>query len=123
MVSKFQDLHVWQKAHQLVLNIYELTKSFPKDEKFRITEQLLRAVISIPTNIAEGFGRYTTKDYIKFLIIARGSVSEVVYLLLLTKDLNYISKTDYENYLQELEEIGEMINGLINSLKTKSDKS
>ncbi|AFN75919.1 Ribosomal protein S23 [Melioribacter roseus P3M-2] len=123
MVSKFQDLHVWQKAHQLVLNIYELTKSFPKDEKFRITEQLLRAVISIPTNIAEGFGRYTTKDYIKFLTIARGSVSEVVYLLLLTKDLNYISKTDYENYLQELEEIGKMINGLINSLKTKSDKS
>jgi four helix bundle protein len=123
MVSNFQDLHVWQKAHQLVLNIYQLTKSFPKDEKFRITEQLLRAVISIPTNIAEGFGRYTTKDYIKFLIIARGSVSEVVYLLLLTKDLNYISKTDYENYLQELEEIGKMINGLINSLKTKSDKS
>lgn len=67
MVNNFQDLHVWQKkSHQLVLDIYELTKSFPKDERFRITEQLLRFVASIPTNIAEGFGRYTTKDYIKF---------------------------------------------------------
>ncbi len=117
MINSFQDLQVWQKAHKIVLDVYGKTKSFPREEQYRITEQLLRAIISIPTNIAEGFGRFTTKDYIRFLTIACGSASEVLYLLLLAKDLKYITKNEYENYKQELEEISKMINGLINSLK------
>jgi four helix bundle protein len=69
----FQDLKVWQMAHKAVLQIYRLTESFPGKESFRLTDNLLRAAISVPNNIAEGRGRYSNNDFIKFLIIARGS--------------------------------------------------
>ena len=77
VVKTFEDLLVWQKGHALVLEIYELTKSYPKDELYSLTQQMKRCVISVPNNIAEGFGRYTTKDYIHFLIQSRGSLYEL----------------------------------------------
>ena len=118
-IKSFEDLVVWKKAHDVVLIIYKLLEKFPKEEKYRIIDQLVRAVVSIPTNISEGFGRYTNKDYVHFLIIARGSVSEVKYLVLLSKDLRYISITEYNELKKELDDIGKMINGLINSLRNK----
>jgi four helix bundle protein len=118
-IKSFEDLLVWKKAHNIVLNIYNLLEKFPKEEKYRIIDQLVRAVVSIPTNIAEGFGRYTSKDYVHFLIIARGSVSEVKYLVLLSKDLGYITNIEYDELKKELDDIGKMINGLINSLRKK----
>ena len=118
-IKSFEDLVVWKKAHNIVLITYKLLEKFPKEEKYRIIDQLVRAVVSIPTNISEGFGRYTNKDYVHFLIIARGSVSEVKYLVLLSKDLRYISITEYNELKKELDDVGKMINGLINSLRNK----
>ncbi len=118
-IKSFEDLVVWKKAHNIVLITYKLLEKFPKEEKYRIIDQLVRAVVSIPTNISEGFGRYTNKDYIHFLIIARGSVSEVKYLVLLSKDLRYISITEYDELKKELDDVGKMINGLISSLRNK----
>jgi len=118
-IKSFEDLMVWKKAHNNVLFIYKLLEKFPKEEKYRVIDQLVRAVVSIPTNIAEGFGRYSSKDYVHFLIIARGSVSEVKYLVLLSRDLSYITETEYNELKKELDEIGKMLNGLINSLRKK----
>ena len=122
-IKTFEDLLVWQKAHKAVLNIYKLLEKFPKEEKYRIIDQLVRAVISIPTNISEGFGRYTSKDYIHFLIISRGSLSEVKYLILLSKDLKYITEIEYQELNNELSEIGKMLNGLIYSLRKTIEKT
>lgn len=119
-INNFQDLKVWQKSHNFVLQIYNLTNSFKIDEKYRLTDQLNRAAISIPTNIAEGMGRYSKKEFIKFLIISRGSTEECKYLLLLARDLKYIDSNLYDKFLKMLDEIGKMLNGLINSLNEKN---
>ncbi len=120
-INSFEDLKVWKLAHQTVLEIYKLSGSFPKSEEYRITSQLLRAVVSIPTNIAEGMGRYSKKEFIQFLIIARGSVEECKYLLILTKDLEYITENKLKSLLESLNSTGKMINALINSLKTTNN--
>ena len=92
---------------------------FPKEENFRITSQLIRAAYSIPSNIAEGMGRYTRKEFINFLTIARGSVEECKYLVLLAKDLEYISAITFNELTIRYDSLGKMINSLINSLKRK----
>ena len=122
-IKSFEDLLVQQKAHKIVLNIYKLLEKFPKEEKYRIIDQLVRAVISIPTNISEGFGRYTSKDYVHFLIISRGSLSEVKYLILLSKDLKYITENEYQELNNDLSEVGKMLNGLIYSLRKTIEKT
>lgn len=120
-IEKFEDLLVWERAHKLVLELYNIIKKFPNEEKYRITEQLLRAATSIPMNIAEGFGRYSRKEFIQFLIISRGSAAEVKYLLILSKDLKYINMELYNKFISELDEIGKMINGLINSIRSTNN--
>ena len=115
----YEGLNVFKESHKFVLEIYDITKSFPKDEKFRLIDQLIRASYSIPSNIAEGNSRNTTKDYINFLYMARGSASEVKYFLLLSNDLGYISSDKYEALKNKIENIAKMLNGLINSLKGK----
>lgn len=116
---RFEDLNVYQNVHQFVLEIYKITKSFPNDEKYRLVDQLVRASYSIPSNIAEGNSRNTTKDYINFLYISRGSANEIKYFLLLSKDLNYIDIGLYEDLKIKIENIIKMLNGLISSLKGK----
>ena len=78
-VKTWKDLEVWQLAHSLVIKIYDISKTFPSEERYRIVDQLCRAAVSVPTNIAEGQGRNTLKEYIRFLVISRGSVEEVKY--------------------------------------------
>jgi four helix bundle protein len=87
--KSFQELLVWQKAHQLVLAVYRLTDAFPKHELFALTSQLRRAAVSIPANVAEGFRRRGLKDKIRFFNIAEGSLEEVQYYFILAKDLGY----------------------------------
>ncbi|NTW33902.1 MAG: four helix bundle protein [Bacteroidetes bacterium] len=116
-INSFKDLEVWKYAHELVKLIYKYAETFPKAEEYRITSQLLRAVVSIPTNIAEGTGRFSKKDYIHFLIIARGSLEEVKYLVILCADLGYISPEKTSNVETDMNKIGRMLNGLINSLR------
>ncbi len=117
-MSNFQELKVWQKAHQLVLEIYKTTKKFPSEEKFSLVDQIKRSSSSIPTNIVEGNERKTKNEFIQFLYISKGSCAETKYHLLLSKDLNYISDQDYEKLNQQLTEISKMISSLINYLKS-----
>ncbi len=116
-VNSFKDLEVWQLSHQLVLDVYKLIEEFPKQEEYRLTSQLVRAVISIPTNIAEGKGRSTVKEYLHFLIIARGSLEETKYLILLSKDLNYVNTDKYTKLDDQMNLIGKKLNTLINALR------
>lgn len=116
MLKSYRELKVWQKAHELVLKVYKETKNFPKDERFALVSQLRRAVVSIPANIAEGYGRKHTKEYIQMLYIAQGSLEETKYYLFLSKDLNYLKENIYILLFELTEEIGRMLRGLINSL-------
>lgn len=116
----YEDLKVYQLSHQFVLGIYKLTKSYPSEEKYRLIDHLIRASYSIPSNIAEGNSRNTTKDYINFLYIARGSANEIKYFLLLSKDLNYINIDIYEYMREKIQTIIKMLSSLIKSLKVKN---
>lgn len=105
----FHKLMIWQRSHQLTLKVYHVSKSFPNEELYGLTSQLRRAVASIPTNIAEGCGRNSNKDFAHFLQIAIGSASEVEYELLLAKELNYISVSDYQLLVDETVAVRKMI--------------
>lgn len=114
MKSKsFKELIVWQKAHQFVLAVYKLTKSFPREELFGLTSQFRRAAVSIPANIAEGYSKRGKADKVKFLNISEGSLEECKYYLLLTDDLEY-AKTNKENELAE--EVSKLLNAYSNKI-------
>ena len=115
--NSFEKLIVWQKAHNLVLNIYSVTKLFPSDEKYLLTSQIRRSVASVAANIVEGNERKTKKEFIQFLYTAKGSLSETKYHLLLAKDLNYLKNDKYSELFDKTNEIGKLINGLISYLK------
>lgn len=117
-MKDFRTLNVWQKSHTLTLLVYKATKEFPKEELFGITSQLRRSVVSIPTNLAEGCGRGSDKDFKRFVQIAMGSASESEYLILLSKDLNYISDKEFDNLILEIQEIKKMLSSLISKLKS-----
>lgn len=118
-IKSYKDLIVWQKAIELVTDVYILTATFPAEEKFGITSQLNRAVVSVPTNIAEGWGRESSKNYIQFLKISRGSLMEVETLLLISKNLKFITDDKYNLYCNKIEEIAKILQGLIKSIKQK----
>lgn len=101
----FEDLIVWQKAHKFVLNIYEMTKNFPKDEVYALTSQIKRASTSIAANIAEGFGRKGKKDKLRFYNFSRASLLEVRYFLILANDLKYYNTSQLRVDLDEIEKI------------------
>ncbi len=116
-IKDYRDLVVWQRAHKLVLAIYRVTRQFPAEEKYGLVQQIRRSAASIPTNIAEGTERYSRKEYLQFLYISRGSLSETDYHVLLSYDLEYISSETYNILSTMIIEIGKMLNGLINALK------
>jgi len=115
----YKDLNFFKRAHQLTLEVYKVTKDFPKDEQFSLTNQIKRAVTSIGSNIAEGSGRNTIKDYKQFLHHALGSAKEVEYQLLVAKDLEYISSRTYDRLAEMLDEI---IGSLTNYIKKLTAK-
>lgn len=115
----WRDLDTWKKSHELVNEVYKLTVDFPKEEMYGLTSQLKRSVVSVPTNIVEGFSRKTTKEYIQFLFSSRGSLEGVRYLLFLSQYLGFISKGSYSNIEKKCESISRMLNALINRLKDK----
>ena len=112
-LKDFRGLQVWEKSHQLTLNVYRVTKMFPKEELYGLVSQLRRSSSSVPCNIAEGCGRRGNGEFHKFLQIAAGSASEVEYQLLLSKELGYISDSDYKELLRNVVEIKKMLAGLI----------
>jgi len=95
----YRNYKVWQKSHNLVLDIYKTTRSFPKTEQFNFVSQINRSVLSIPTNIVEGCGRETRKELIRFLYISSGSAHELGYLILAASELNFIEKDSSERLL------------------------
>ena len=119
MENRFEDLKVWQLAHQYVLDVYAIIKKMPSDEKYGLIDQLRRSSSSIPTNIVEGNERKTTKEFIQFLYTSKGSLSESKYQLILACDLGYISKEDCTKLSNQGSEIGKMINGLIKYLRSR----
>ncbi len=110
-MSSFDTLIVWKKSHELTLKIYEITKTFPKEEIFGITSQIRRAAYSIPSNIVEGRTKSTTAHRLSFVSHSIGSLEEVKYFLLLSKDLNYITIETYLKLIPFLEEVGKLLNG------------
>lgn len=116
MVRTFRDLVVWQKAIDLVTEIYRVTQKFPKEEMFGLISQLRRAAVSVPSNIAEGQGRLTEKEFRQFLGNARGSLSEVDTQIIIAKNLGYLEESVFKNLSAMIAEVGRVLNGLISSV-------
>ena len=112
-----KDLDVWKQSMVLVEDIYALTKNFPSDEKYGLTSQIKRAVVSVPSNIAEGAGRKGDKEFIQFLYIAMGSLSELETQLILANRLQFTNSI--ESYLSQIEKIKKMLFGLIRYVNNK----
>lgn len=117
-IKSFTDLDAWKEAHQLVLYIYKITKSFPKDEIFGLINQMRRCVVSITSNIAEGFSRQSYKEKLQFYSIALGSTTELQNQLIVARDVSYISKEKFQEIAQQTITVHKIINGLIKSSKT-----
>jgi len=114
-ITTFKDLKLWQKAHELVLQVYKITEKFPKSEMYGLSSQIRRAIVSVVSNIVEGFERKTSKDSLHFYNIADGSLEEVKYQLLLTRDLGYLDKETYKKIISLTEEVSKMLNSWIKS--------
>ena len=108
-VRNFKDLIVWNKAHNFVLEVYKITKLFPKDETYGLVSQLRRASVSITTNIVEGHKRKGKKDFLNFLNISDSSLEESKYLIFLSKELGYIEESEFNRLFSMLEEIGKIL--------------
>ncbi len=119
MLKSFRELDAWKKAHELALSIYSVTGSFPQEERFGLVSQLRRAGSSVPANIAEGFGRRSTKDFIRYLEIASGSLEETRYFLVLSRDLGYLNGRDYSWLDEACNEVGRLLGGLSQSLRKR----
>jgi four helix bundle protein len=119
-MESFRELIVWQRGIQLVKSVYEETSGFPKEEIFGLKMQLRRCAISIPSNIAEGYGRQHTSEYVRFLQIARGSLNELITQVEIAKSLKYLQ--DIGNLITECDELGRMLNSMIKKLSENPRK-
>lgn len=119
-MKDFRNLKVWEISHQIALSIYNITLSFPREEMYGLINQIRRASISIPTNISEGCGRGSSIDFRRFLQISFGSACEVEYLLLISYELKYLLKKDYDQLVSQIIETKKMLSGLIKKLNEKS---
>jgi len=112
--DNYRNLIAWQKAKRLALDIYRCTRKFPRNEIYGLSSQMRRAAVSVPSNIAEGKGRYSQKEFVQFLYHARGSLLELETQLSIARDLEYIELPVFESLESETEELGRILNGLIN---------
>ncbi len=118
-IKSYKDLLIWQKGIRIVILVYKIVKSFPQDELYALTSQLKRASVSVPSNIAEGYGRNTDKSFSHFLDISRGSLFEVETQLIIAKELDFINDVFlYDTILKLIEEESKMINAFSKSLKS-----
>ena len=120
MLKSYRDLLVWQKAMELTIEIYRFSSDFPKSEVYGLASQLRRAGVSVPCNIAEGYGRGSRKEYVHFLCISQRSLKELETQVILAQRLNYGSKAAVEGLLGLSEEVGRMLGALIRSLKIRA---
>ena len=115
-VNTYRDLLVWQKAMSLVTEVYKITQNFPTSEVYALTSQIRRSAVSIPSNIAEGYGRNSTADYKRFLQISVGSLFELQTQLEIAFNLNYISKNIFDNFFERTQELDRMLFSLIKKI-------
>lgn len=112
-IKSFTDLDAWKEGHKLVLIIYQITKTFPQEEIFGLVSQMKRCVVSITSNIAEGFSRQSYKEKLQFYTIAQGSVTELQNQLLIARDVGFIAKDDFQELAEQSIKVHKIINGLI----------
>ena len=120
MARDYKKIVAWQRAHQLTLRIYNKTKGFPSEERFGLTSQLRRAAYSVPSNVVEGSGRGTLKEYLRFLYISLASLKETEYFLLLSHDLGYLNTPDYEELTEFVNSTFAPLHGLMKSVKKET---
>jgi len=118
-IHKFTDLIVWQEGHKLVLMIYKITKDFPKEERYGLTDQMRRAVVSVTSNIAEGFSRKSSKEKYKFYNASKASITELQNQLLIAKDVKYIFKESFNKIAEQSIVVHKCINGLLKATRLK----
>jgi len=118
-IKSYRDLSVWQRAMEVTIEVYRLVKKLPKEETYALSDQMRRAVVSIPSNIAEGQSRDSLRDYTRYLIIARGSKSELETQLMICVSIGYLSDTDISCAMGKLAEVGRMLNTMISGFQGK----
>jgi len=119
--KSYRDLDVWQKSMRLAKRPYQITQKFPSDERFGLTNQLRRAAVSVPSNLAEGHARFGSGEFSRFISITMGSVAEIETQIFLSKDLGYITSEVTQEILAELDAIGKMLRGLAKSIQRRRD--
>jgi len=117
-IKSFTDLDAWKEGHRLVLDIYKITKNFPKEEMFGLTNQLRRAIVSFTSNISEGFSRNSYKEKLQFYSMALGSLTEVQNQLLIARDIGYITNEEFKKLAEQTIKVSKITNGLIKKSKT-----
>lgn len=117
-LKSFTDLDAWKQGHILVIEIYKITKQFPRDELFGLINQIRRCAVSITSNIAEGFSRQSYREKVQFYAMALGSVTELQNQLLIARDVGYINNEDFQRIAQQSIKVNKIINGLIKSSKS-----
>lgn len=122
-IRDFTDLLAWQEGHKLVLEIYKLTKKFPKDEVFGLVSQMRRAAVSITSNIAEGFGRQEYKEKVQFFFISQGSLIELKDQLFIARDIHYINSSEFVEVSEQANQTHKLLQGLITKSKSFIAKS
>lgn len=120
MLKNYKELNVWQKAYDLCLDIYRITKEFPDEERYGLVAQIRRSAVSVPSNIAEGYGRKSISDYVRFLYVAYGSSCELETQVLLSTDLGYIEGNRAGSVRSSIGEVERMLKALIKSLEAKA---
>jgi four helix bundle protein len=122
-MNTFRDIKVWQKAMNFVTNSYKNTRSFPQEEMFGLTSQMRRSAVSIPSNIAEGFGRKSTNEFIRFLQISMESLFELQTQFEISKNLGYLSESEYDELFADSREIEVMLSSFIRSIKQNKNEA
>ena len=115
----FRTLEVWRRSHEVALKVYRLTSKFPVHEQFGLTNQMRRAAVSVPTNIAEGCGRSGDAELARFLTISQGSASELEYQVILTRELGYLSNGDEQELLKEVVQLQRMLSAFISAIRSR----
>lgn len=118
-IKSFTDLNAWKESHQLVITIYQSTKGFPKEEQFGLTSQIRRCAVSITSNLAEGFSRFSNKEKTQFYFISLGSTTELQNQLLIARDVGFLPKTDFDQLAEKTIVVHKLIYGLIKSTKKR----
>lgn len=122
-INNFYDLDAWKEGHRLVLMVYKATENYPKPEMFGLTNQTRRAVVSVTSNIAEGFSRNTFKDKLQFYAISLGSLTELQNQIIIAKDLNYLSQDSFDRIMTQSVIVHKITNGLIKRCRLEINKS